>query len=112
MQTAATSKMKSDVEVTEIADLKRQIADLKVQMTAPEMYRHHSEKFPQSKSSTKHMLPEPGITEWSRDGRLPDSRPRLGYCFRCREDGHLDRERIALRNLDTRPTEMHMTHSL
>lgn len=89
MQTAATSRMKSGVEATEISDLKRQIADLKVQMTAPEMYRHNSEKFLQSKSSTKHTLPEPGTTEWSRDGRLPDSRPRPGYCFRCGEDGHL-----------------------
>lgn len=89
MQTAATSKIKSDGEVTEIADLKRQIADLKVQMTTPEMYRTHSEKFPQSKSRTKHLLSEPDTTERSRDGRLPDSSPRPGYCFRCGEDGHL-----------------------
>ncbi len=88
VQTAATSKMKSDVEANKISDLKRQIADMKVQMTAPEMYRHHSEKFHQSKSSTKHT-PEPGTTEWSGDGRLSDSRPCPGYCFRCGEDGHL-----------------------
>ncbi|KAL0172755.1 hypothetical protein M9458_033066, partial [Cirrhinus mrigala] len=53
------------------------------------MYRNHSEKLPQPKSCTKHSLPEPGTTDWSRDGRLPDSRPRPGYCFRCGENGHL-----------------------
>ncbi len=65
--------MKNDVEITEIADLKRQNADLKVQM-APEMHRNSSEKSPQSRDHPKLKLPESDKTEWSRDGRLPDSR--------------------------------------
>lgn len=89
MKTAATAKKKNDVEVAEIADLKRQIADLKVQISAPEMHRNCSEKFPQSRDYHKHKLPESGATEWSRNGQMPDSRPRPGYCFRCGEDGHL-----------------------
>ncbi|XP_073789775.1 uncharacterized protein [Danio rerio] len=79
MQTTATPKIKSDVEATEIADLKKQIADLKVQLTAPDMYRNR----------TRNLLPEPRATDCYRASKLPESRPRPGYCFRCAKDGHL-----------------------
>lgn len=88
MKTAATSKKKNDVEVTEIIDLKRQIADLRVQISAPEMHRNRPEKLPQFRDCPKHKS-ESGTTEWSRNGQMLDSRPRPGYCFRCGEDGHL-----------------------
>lgn len=89
MKMAATAKKKNDVDVTEIADLKGQIADLKVQISASDMHRNRFEKFPQSRDCHKHKLPESSATEWSGNGQIPGSRPRPGYCFRCGEDGHL-----------------------
>lgn len=72
--------------------MKKLVAELKAQLTAPEMTQQRtgmtvtskgpSAKF-QHRPTEKSENNQPGI------GSVTSTRPCPGYCFRCGEDGHL-----------------------
>ncbi|XP_055049770.2 uncharacterized protein [Misgurnus anguillicaudatus] len=92
LNTAIISKESKDEKAIEISDLKRQIAALRVQVPTYEVHKEHPERFLQSRGQVRRKIPEQGATEWATHDKMPESRPRPGYCFRCAENGHLARD--------------------
>lgn len=93
MKTSISGKVpKENPAAKEIAVLKKQVAELKAQLAAPEIPQHRSGKTATSKSpSAKFQHRQTGKDENNqlRSGSVTFTRPRPGYCFRCGEDGHL-----------------------
>ncbi|XP_043088728.1 uncharacterized protein LOC122334908 [Puntigrus tetrazona] len=79
-------------ESKELAGLKKQVAELKAHLTAPEPPQQRTGKTFTSKGSSvkfQNRQTEKDENNQQRRGFVTSSRPRPGYCFRCGEDGHL-----------------------
>ncbi len=90
--TSDKERPKENPEAKELAGLKKQVAELKAQLTAPETPRQWTGKTFTSKGSSakfQHRQTEKDENNQQRSSSVTSSRPRPGYCFRCGEDGHL-----------------------
>lgn len=92
IRTAANQEVKERAQVSELQELKGQIAELKLQVATSGAQRNRTERSPllrdhQSRSSVRKV-------DGDGNGRpkyaeVSTNRPRPWYCFRCGDDGHL-----------------------
>ncbi|KAJ8358043.1 hypothetical protein AAFF_G00040990 [Aldrovandia affinis] len=78
------------IEVSEISELRKQIADLQTQMATQRTSKRQPERAARSVGAPIQVeAADPNASERSRYGGTAANRPRPWYCFNCGEDGHI-----------------------
>ncbi|KAJ8401389.1 hypothetical protein AAFF_G00386200 [Aldrovandia affinis] len=78
------------IEVSEISELRKQIADLQTQMATQRMSKRQPESAARSSGTpTQVEAADLNARERPRYGGTAANRPRPWYCFNCGEDGHI-----------------------
>ncbi|KAL0151797.1 hypothetical protein M9458_052899 [Cirrhinus mrigala] len=92
IRTTADQKVKERAETNELEELRKQIAELKVQVATSGAQRNHPERPPHLRNSlSRSTFNEVSRKENERPqyAEMRSNRPRPWYCFRCGDDGHL-----------------------